>query len=407
MTTTAAPPGSSPPSARLGSPWSSAPLTLATLVVMLVAVALREGSGGGFTSPGWPLLAFTVLAWLPLTVRTRWPLPVLAATVVVHAAQLLLLPQIDPGLTTQGMGAYQPVPVATMVAAFTAAVRVPRRTAWRAGVVASLLLPLAAIIGQPDDQLLTDLVMCNLVLDGTALGALVAGRRDRLSQEARQRAEDTRRAVEAERLRIAAELHDVLAHHLTLVNAQVGVAGYLLSSDPQAAGTALEGLAEHTRQALDELRATVGLLRRDDADGHDTGRSPVPGLDRLPDLLAAVRAAGTAVEIRTDGDPRSLPAAGDHAAYRIVQESLTNATKHAPGTRVTLLLDWTDGAVLRLRVDNAPPPRPSSPGPGTSHGLIGMSERARAAGGTVTAGPAPDGGYVVTAALPTATPEKP
>ena len=380
---------------------ASAPLTVLTLLVMLTAVWLRQGAATP-TFPGWPLLVFTVLAWLPLVVRTRWPLPVLVATVVVHAAQLLLLPHLDPGLPSPvGMAAYQPVPVATTVAAFTAAVRLPRRTAWIVGGAASVVLPLAALVGQPDDHLWTDLVMGNLVLDGTAAGALVAGRRERLAHEARERAAHTQRAVEAERLRIAAELHDVLAHHLTLVNAQVGVADYLLASDPGAARTALHGLAEHTRQALDELRATVGLLRYGvGVDGDEVDeRRPVPGVDQLPELVATSRAAGSVVRVRTVGERRPLTAQADLAGYRIVQESLTNATRHAPGAAVEVRLEWT-GDELRLSVANGPPARSVRSAPGTGHGLLGMRERAHAAGGTVTAGPTADGGYLVTAHLP-------
>ena len=385
--------------------WSSAPLTIATLPLMLTAVWLRQGSG--FSAfPGWPLLTFTVLAWIPLVARTRWPLPVLVATVVVHTAQLLLLPKFDPDLVTPvGMAAYQPVPVATMIAAFTVAVRLPRRTAWTAGTTASVILPVAALIGQPNDFLLTNLVMLNLVLDGTAAGALVAARRDRLAQQARARAEATQRAVEAERLRIAGELHDVLAHHLTLVNAQVGVAGYLLGSDPEAARTALHGLAGHTRQALDELRATVGLLRYGAADGaadEVAERKPMPGLARLEELLSDVRSAGTNVRLIVAGEPRPMSPGVDLAAYRIVQESLTNATKHAPGTSVDVHLEWRDEH-LRLRIENsAPVGRPPSGG-GTGHGLIGMQERARAAGGSVTADHTTSGGFAVHASLPTAS----
>ncbi len=291
-----------------------------------------------------------------------------------------------------------------MIAAFTAALRLPRRTAWMAGGAASVILPVAALIGQPNDFLLTNLVMLNLVLDGTAAGALIAARRDRLAQEARQRVEATQRAVEAERLRIAGELHDVLAHHLTLVNAQVGVAGYLLSSNPQAASAALQGLAGHTRQALEELRATVGLLRygtADTATDEVAERKPMPRLDQLEELLSSVRLAGTSVNLETDGQPRPMSAGSDLAAYRILQESLTNATKHAPGTSVGVHLEWHDEQ-LRLHVENDAPAGEVAPGGGTGHGLIGMQERARAAGGSVTAEHTPSGGFAVTATLPTA-----
>ncbi|MBT8226901.1 MAG: hypothetical protein HKP61_03285 [Dactylosporangium sp.] len=248
--------------------------------------------------------------------------------------------------------------------------------------------------------------MFNLVIIATGAGVLVTTRRERAAREARDRLAETRRAVVAERLRIARDLHDVLAHHLTLVNAQASVADYLLRTDPQAASTALHDISLNTRQALDELRATVGLLRQDDdtpdrATNNVEALHPVPGIDRLTGLLAGFRSAGTTISLAATGPPRALAPSGDPAAYRIVQEALTNATKHAPGAPVDVTLHWLPRH-LDLRITNGPAPGlpPGHHGPGTGNGLIGMRERTLACGGTLTAGAAPDGGFVVHATIP-------
>ncbi|WP_165372662.1 sensor histidine kinase [Pengzhenrongella frigida] len=393
-------------SARAGRPSrGDVAVTVGTLILMLVAVTERQGHQ---EFPGAPLLIFSVLAWLPLVVRTRWPLGVLVATVVVESLHLALVPFVAPDLETPiALAAYQPVPVATMVAAFTLATRTSRRTAWIAGGLAAVVLLGVSLVARPITLLATDIVMLlNLVVLATAIGTMVAGRRKRLAREARERVEHTRREVEGERLRIARELHDVLAHSLTLVNAQAAVADYLVRTDPQAAADALRGLTQHTRRALDELRATVGLLRQDGdaADGDPDaagGLRPTPGLERLDELLSGFRAAGSDVRLAVTGEALDLPPRGDLAAYRIIQEALTNATKHAPGAPAAVTLDWGAGELqLSVANDRATGVPTGHRGPGTGHGLIGMRERALAAGGSVRAQPRADGGFLVSATIP-------
>ncbi|MFZ2510425.1 MAG: histidine kinase [Gordonia sp. (in: high G+C Gram-positive bacteria)] len=402
-------------------------MTLVALGLMLFTVFFREGDGP--TAPSAPLLAFTVLGWLPLTVRGRWPLPVLVATVIVAAAQIIIVPLLDPGWDAAvGIAAYQPVPIATTVAAYAVAVR-PDGRRWGPGTAAALVLPMVSILVSGTGHLWTALVMSNLILDGTLAGALVAGRRDRIARDAQERLDLAHREVEAERLRIARELHDVLAHHLTLVNAQAGVADYLLRSDPAAAAQALDGMTRHTRQALDELRAIVGLLRHADnpdqdpnaahlddsgdirsADPHaDAGateqtRPPLPTLQRLPELLATVRGAGLHVHLHESGTPAELAPGPDLAAYRIVQEAITNAAKHAPGQPVDVALTWT-GHHLRIRVANHVAADAPINTTGSGHGLLGMTERVHSAGGTLRLERPTevDGDFVVTVNLPTET----
>ena len=382
--------------------------TFGTLALMLTAVTLRQGHE---EFPGPALLFFSVLAWMPLLARTRWPLPVLVATVVAESLHLALVPFVAPGLATPiALAAYQPVPVATMVAAFTVATQVPRRTAWIAGGTAAMVLMVVGLVTRPLPLLATDIVMLlNLVVIATAVGRIIAGRRERIATEALERKEHTLREVAGERLRIARELHDVLAHHLTLVNAQAAVADYLLRTDPQAATKALQGLTQHTRSALDELRATVGLLRQegDATEGatHGTdGLYPAPGLERLDGLIDGFRTAGSDVRLTVTGNPAELPPRGDLAAYRIIEEALTNATRHAAGAPVNVTLDWSGGR-LQLHVANDPAIGVPSGhrGPGTGHGLIGMQERALAAGGSLHTERPSDGGFIVSATIPAET----
>lgn len=385
--------------------WGEAAFLAAWLIFMLVTVSIRQGHE---EFPGPTLLVFTVAAWLPLTLRARWPLGVLVVVVVVESLHLALVPFFVPDLETPiAMGAYQPVPIATMAAVYTVVSRSPRFVGWVAGVGAATVLFVVSLFARPHDLIATDLVMFNLVLIATGIGATVAARRVRKDYEQRTRQDETRREVTAERLRIARELHDVLAHNLTLVNAQAAVADYLLRTDPDAAAVALQDITRHTRSALDELRATVGLLRQDGepaAQGailDDGTRAPVPGTSRLPDLVESFRSAGTDVTVTTDGDPRPLSSAADLGVYRIVQEALTNAVKHAPDAPVRIALAWSD-EILRVRVANAASTTapPGHRGPGTGHGLIGMRERALSAGGTFDTARPSGGGFVVSASLP-------
>jgi signal transduction histidine kinase len=206
--------------------------------------------------------------------------------------------------------------------------------------------------------------------------------------------------VTEERLRIARELHDVLAHHITVVNAQAGVAQYLLRTNPDAAERALAGITDNTRAALDDIRATLGLLRSDTDGSIADDREPAPALSQLPALIATFTTAGADIAATATGTPGPLSGPADLALYRIAQEALTNATRHAPGSKVQVTLDWVDSSVV-LGVTNGGPPAPTKRNTdGSGHGLIGMRERAISAGGTLAVGPIGDGGYSVTATLP-------
>lgn len=364
------------------------------LIVMFVATGLRSGRE---EVPGLALTLFVVAAWLPLLVRRRYPGAVLTTVTVIESAHIAALPVTVSPATI--VAAYQPVPLATMMAAYAFARRSPRVFGWGAGIGAATALLVASLIAQPLDLIGTDMVTFNLVVISTAAGVYAATTADKKERTARELADSRTRAVTDERLRIARELHDVLAHNLTLVNAQAGVADFLMRTDPAAASTALQGITEHTRRAIDDLRATVGLLRAP-GDHNETDRSPAPRTRDIDALVSRFVDIGHDVTLTVDGSPGDLSPGTDIGVYRIVQEALTNAAKHAPNAAVTATLVWFDDRV-EVDVENHAPDRsPARPPAGTNHGIIGMRERALIAGGDLTAGPTPTGGFLVHASIP-------
>ncbi len=204
--------------------------------------------------------------------------------------------------------------------------------------------------------------------------------------------EAERRAAGEERLRIARELHDVVGHHLSLINVQAGTSLHRFHRDPAQGEAALAAIKESSREALRDLRATLGILRRA---GEEAPTTPAPGLDGIGELIGSARSAGLTVHGRVArmADP---PTEVGLAAYRIVQESLTNVSRHAPAAEVTVSVEPGPGE-LRIEVADDGPGE-SAGGPGS--GVAGMRQRARALGGELTAGPGPDGGFLVRARLP-------
>lgn len=215
----------------------------------------------------------------------------------------------------------------------------------------------------------------------------------------RTREEEAMRRVVGERMRIARELHDVVSHHLALANAQAGTVVYLMDTDPATARTMAGELNRTIVSALEDLGTTVGLLR--EAGDVDSPVEPAPGLQRLPELAASFHPAGLDVAVTTDGEPRPLPPGTDLAAYRIIQEALTNVTKHSAATTAKVRLAYT-GDRLAVTVTNpgGDPLVHTEVTPSSGYGLIGMRERAAALGGRLHAGPLPDGGFEITAELP-------
>jgi len=214
------------------------------------------------------------------------------------------------------------------------------------------------------------------------------------------REEEARLRVTEERMRIARELHDVVAHHLALANAQAGTAAHLALTNPQQTKSILTDLTGTTSSALRELKATLGVLRRCDDDA-SASLEPSPGLARLPELVSACASAGLTVTVTTAGEPRPLSPGVDLTAFRIVQEALTNVTKHAAADSAHVRLAYS-GSRLLITVSNDGPDTTEAADakPSRGFGLMGMRERAHTIGGELRAGPRPEGGFEVTTALP-------
>jgi len=229
--------------------------------------------------------------------------------------------------------------------------------------------------------------------------AFVHAIRERAQRAERTREEEARRRVAEERLRIARDLHDVVAHHIALVNVQAGGAAHVMDKRPDQAKEALAHVREASRSALNELRATVGLLRQ--SGDPEAPTEPAPGLARLDDLVDTFRNAGLPVEIaRTDHDT-TLPAAVDLAAYRVIQEALTNVQKHAGAEAKAEVSVVRVGPNVEVTVlDNGPGQDQGPDDDGGGHGLLGMRERVTAIGGSCTAAPRYGGGFRVHAILP-------
>ncbi|WP_260460469.1 sensor histidine kinase [Streptomyces sp. WAC04114] len=360
--------------------------------VSAVALALLVDGGRRPDAVGWVLL---VACNVPIAWRRRRPLLVLLAVVACVAPYHAL---DNPHSA--------PTP-ATYIALYTVAVtgRPLRTVLVGAGVIGlSVSVMLTVSMHEALEVLrisgwVVAVLFCGV--DVRVYRQYVASIVERAERAERTREEEARRRVAEERLRIARDLHDLLAHSITLIGVQTSVAAHVLAADPErldreTVAKALDDIAETCRSARGELRTTLEVLREH---GPPDVRGPLPGLDGLPDLARAARLAGARVEqtVRTAHAP---PAVGA-AAYRIVQEALTNAVRHAgPEPAVHVTLDERDGALhLSVRDDGTGPAPGGTPG----FGLVGMRERARSVGGTLDAGPHTGGGFEVMAVLPLAT----
>ncbi|HEY8526610.1 MAG TPA: sensor histidine kinase [Acidimicrobiales bacterium] len=393
-------------------------------------------------------VTLTVLAWMPLVFRRRAPVPVLIVTgVAASAAYALGYPDVGHGF-------------GPMVALYTVATRGERRVTLAAvggAVAANLGAVLCVDVEAPYAVAAASIAVA---VGAAALGdrkhvrqAYVEQLELRAAERERERLEAARRAVDAERTRIARELHDVVAHAMSVVAVQSGVGAHVIDAQPGSAKRILETINDTSRAALAEMRRLLGVLR--DGSGDDSGDdlAPAPGLRALGDLAVRVTEAGVPVEVRVEGEPVALPAGVDLAAYRIVQEALTNVLKHAGPARATVTVRYDDDAVhltvtddgrgAATGTDAVPAAAPATAGaarvaarnggdgregrdrhahdrhghdrpgdrrrdaPGDlappparpGHGIVGMRERAELYGGSLTAGPRPGGGFRVRATL--------
>jgi signal transduction histidine kinase len=347
------------------------------------------------TVPSWAYL-LVVFAGLALLGRRRWP----------HGTFVVVL-TLTVGYTVLGYNDGAPL-LAVAVGLYSLATNAGARATWTALAVSIVLIVVALSLFEPFGLTQGPLTVLPFeMLAGAGSGFAVANRRaqiaqmrDRAEQAERTREEEAHRRVDAERLRIARELHDVVAHSMATINVQAGVAVHLLREQPDQvaqAVEALEAVRSISKEALGELRGILNLLRSsDEADP----MAPVPGLSQLDDLVAVSARAGLATAVEVTGDPRRLPAAVDLTAYRVVQEALTNTLRHAGPAQATVRLLY---GPVELHVEVSDDGRGPT-GPGSSgtdgNGLRGMRERAEAVGGQVRAGPGDSGGFVVRAVLP-------
>ncbi|WP_433042862.1 sensor histidine kinase [Dactylosporangium sp. CS-033363] len=354
-----------------------------------------------FSALPWPqtLLWGTVvaLATLPLAARRRYPLAVfwivLLAVLAYHRS-----PGFGDPLFTF---------TACVVAAYSAVMHSPFRLPAGVSVLLGgivLVLHRASLpLGQP--ALLLILILVPIGLAANA----VHGMQQRMRLAEAQREADAAQAVQRERARIAQELHDVVTHNVSVMVVQAVAARRVLKVAPDKADEALFAIETGGRAAMNELRHVMGLLTMQDEPGPDAldaepeVEPPSPGLDQIPELVARVRAAGTPVELTVGGDPRPLPAGIGLAVYRVVQEALTNAMKHAAGARVDVVVEQEAAAVRAEITDSGGTSGPSSPA-GTGRGLVGLRERLAVYGGTLEHGPLDAGGYRVRAAIPLEVP---
>lgn len=278
-----------------------------------------------------------------------------------------------------------------------------RRTAMSAGATVGSFALYALAVDRSLQHVPHVLGFAGWAVGAVFIGSAYHNRRawiDELRQRARDleetREEEARRRVVEERLRIARDLHDVIAHGIATIHMQAAAGGRVLDQSPEQARTALETIEQVSKQTLDELRTTVGVLRADD-DG--APRTPTPGIDRLPALVATARDAGLAVELRCDDRTDPVPTAVDVAAFRIVQESLTNVMRHAgtPAHAVVSVVHEPRALVVEVCDDGLGVPPDRLPG---GHGIAGMRERAETVGGELRVGPRHGGGFRVWARLP-------
>jgi signal transduction histidine kinase len=326
---------------------------------------------------------------LPFYVRRRVPF---ASLVVASAAAVLMLTLEYPAsLQTQML----------LVSAYTIGAHAEGTKRAAGFVVVELGVAITAAVGIPDSSTANILVAGALYAAAFFFGIAMQNRRLFIEQTAQREAllerehdEQARRAVADERLRIAQELHDVVAHSMGVIAVQAGVGAHVIDTDPAEAKRSLDAISATSRGTLTEIRRLLGVLRADDRAGYQ----PAPGLADLDRLVADLDAAGLPVSVHVDGGRHDVPPGVDLTAYRIVQEALTNVLKHAGTASATVTVGYEPGAVRLEIVDDGRGVNGRASGGG--HGLVGMRERVGVYGGTLEAGPVPGGGFRVRAHLP-------
>jgi signal transduction histidine kinase len=372
---------------------------------MAFSVALAVGFTGGAigqmvsASMGHTAKSFAVVLGLaqaaPLVIASRRPLGAWRTMATGMLAGVLVL---------GGKHLFWPWPVTTwlsmIVVLFLVGVGYQRQIVIGAGLVTGLgiVLPAVVIAGMPFwFALILWSIIAIVLVFADALSGRYAAEASLAEQAALRQRDLARQAVLEERARIARDLHDVVAHHMSVIALQSEAAPYKIQELPPAGRQTFEVIRDAAREALAETRRLVGLLRQDDEDAPE--RFPRPGLDRLDELVERALHAGLNVESRVIGIPRPLSAGADLSAYRIVQEALSNAARYAPGSSVRVRIRYDEEQLLVSVIDDGASGTVVSE-PGGGHGLIGMRERVTMLGGSLSTGPAEGVGFAVEAELP-------
>ncbi|MEU6073794.1 histidine kinase [Micromonospora sp. NPDC047074] len=365
----------------------------ALAIVTLIAVVVGDPDTTGRALTWRDALVAAAIFGLVL-LRRRWPPAVLALSTVLAVGH------------TAWTGSLGAAILATTVAAYTVATRTSRATAWlaSAGVVVAVYAAIIIWSGEgllgPSVGVVAWIGMAAAVGDATrSRRAYIAAVEERARRAEQTREDEARRRVVEERIRIARDLHDVVAHHIAVINVHAGLAGHTIRTRPDQAETSVRHVRQAAQTVLDELAMILSMLRQ--SGETDAPTDPVPGLARLGELLDSLAAAGLRVDLHQLGSARPLPEAVDQAAYRIVQEALTNAHKHGTGGTAELRIDYRPDTIV-LDLGNPTSDLTAQPEK-IGHGLTGMRERALAVGGALTAGAGAPHRFHVRAVLPAPT----
>jgi signal transduction histidine kinase len=367
------------------------------IAVVFAALFVASSTQPAYGIPTWVAGLLALVATLPVAVRRYWPLPVLCIVLAASVAAMAIGTGKDPSIMVA-------------LAIYIVALRLPRRTAV-AALACSLSLTVAGFVAgawarQGDAGAGASRVAASVVVISAAwtLGiavrqqrAYTAGLREQAERRAQAQVAEGRRALTQERLRIARELHDIVAHSMSLIAVQAGVGSYVAGSRPDEAARALSSIETTSRGALRDMRRLLGVLRDDDPAGPDL--QPAHGLGDLGDLIGATAAAGVKVRLEVRGTQRSLPPGVDLAAYRIVQEALTNVVKHAGTASGHVVITYEEDALAVEITDNGRGAAAAAVAEGPGHGIAGMRERAVLYAGEFSAGPLPGRGFRVAARL--------
>ena len=366
--------------------WSRTKRVALPVVMSVIAVAGSFGASRGQpdrTDPDWFMVVLLLIGSVSLYWLRRNPVLVLWATALSTLVYMLMQYPYGPVIFSFGIAVFAALRTGHRVAGWTAI------TALYGGHVIGRL-----ILGINQDGIYQILLVGAWFVVFGFIAELFHTRRERVAAAARTREEEELRKAGEERLRIAQELHDVVAHHISLINVQASTALHLVDRQPEQAGPALSAIKDASREALVELRSIVGILRQSD---ESAPRQPVAGMERLDHLITRTSRAGLEVHAIVHGDPRPLPTGLDRAAFRIIQESLTNVVRHAKATAATVRIQYGEHALV-LQVDDDGESLTGPPHEG--NGIIGMRERATALGGTLTASRTATGGLRIVAQLP-------